>query len=158
MKIARPASVQSPTPEASSTSRRRLRITALALIASLACCGTTSCTKTQIGLSIGGIAAGLVLITVGTTIAIKDHNDHTVRGCIYSDAEGFKLRTSDAKIYTLEGDPATLKAGDRVKLHGSKAKKAKANDIGQSVFVVESLSKDYGPCPANLAMSAAPAH
>ncbi len=158
MKIARPASVESPTPETPSTSRRCLRITTLAVIASLACSGTTSCTRTQIGLSIGGIAAGLVLITVGTTVAIKDHNDHTVRGCIYSDAEGFKLRTSDAKIYTLEGGPGTLKAGDRVKLHGSKAKKAKANEAGQSVFVVESLSKDYGPCPANLAMAESPAH
>jgi hypothetical protein len=158
MMIARPASVQSATSETPLASRHRLRITALAVIASLACSGTTSCTKTQIGLSIGGIAAGLVLITVGTTIAIKDHNDHTVRGCIYSDAEGFKLRTSDAKIYTLEGDPGTLRAGDRVRLHGSKAKRAKANESGQSVFVVESLSKDYGPCPANLAMSASPAH
>lgn len=125
------------------------------MVASLACSGTTSCTTQQVVLSSAGIAAGLVLITVGTTVAIKDHNEHTVRGCVFSDAEGFKLRTSDAKIYTLEGDP-TLKVGDRVKLHGSKAKKAKANATGHLVFVVESVSKDYGPCPSDLAMSASP--
>jgi hypothetical protein len=157
MKVVRPASVQSQTPETSAPTGRRLRITALALVASLACSGTTSCTKTQAGLAIGGVAAGLVLTTVGITIAIKDQHDHTVRGCVYSDAGGFKLRTNDSKIYTLEGEPAALKVGDRVKFHGTKAKKTKADGTGHQVFVVEQLSKDYGPCPANFAMYETPA-
>jgi hypothetical protein len=156
MKIARPASVQAATPEPSSPAGRRLRITALVLAASLACSGTTSCSRGEVIASTVGIAAGLVLVTVGVTVAIKDQHDHTVRGCVYSDAAGVKLRTADAKIYALEGDPATLKVGDRVKLHGSKAKKTKGDNTGHLVFVVESVSKNYGPCPANLAMSTPP--
>lgn len=158
MKIVRTASHKSTSAGTPTPAGRRLRIITLALVASLACSGTTSCTTQQIAFSTAGIAAGLVLTTVGITVAIKDHNDHTVRGCIYSDASGFKLRTSDSKIYTLEGDPATLRVGDRVKFHGTKAKKAKGDGTGHQIFVVEKLSKDYGPCPADLAMSTSPAH
>lgn len=79
-----------------------------------------------------------------------------MQGCIFSDADGLKLRTGDAKVYTLEGDVAKIKVGDRVKFHGSKVKKTKGGSTGDQVFVVEKLSKDYGPCDVNVATSAAP--
>ncbi len=47
----------------------------------------------------------------------------------------------------LEGDAASVKVGDRVKLHGSKVKKTKGT-VGDQVFKVEKLNRDYGPCPA----------
>ena len=80
---------------------------------------------------------------------------HTLKGCLFSGPSGLKLRTSDSTIYTLEGHSGTIKVGDRVKLHGSKLKKAKGSTDDQ-VFVVEKLSKDYGSCPADVAAPATP--
>ena len=132
-----------------------MRITAFALLAALVCSGAASCTRTQVGLSIAGAAAIVAGTTVGVTLAIQNHK-HTIQGCIFSDADGLKLRTSDAKIYTLEGEAANIKVGDRVKFHGAKVKKTKGSSTGDQVFVVEKLKKDYGPCPVNVATTTAP--
>jgi hypothetical protein len=140
--------------EISSPAGRRLRMTALIVLASLACSGTTSCSPGEVVVSTTAIAAVLVG-TTADTIAVESQR-HTIKGCVFSDAEGLKLRTSDSKIYSLEGDVAALKVGDRVKFHGSKVKKAKGNDTGREVFVVEKLGKDYGQCPVALASSTTP--
>jgi hypothetical protein len=154
MTIAQPPSDPSATLEASSRASRRQRITALAVFAALVCSGATSCTKTQVGLSAAAIAAVVVGTTVGVTFAVQNSH-HTLQGCVFSDANGLKLRTSDAKVYTLEGETATIKVGDRFKFHGSKLKKTK-DSTGNQVFVVEKLTKDYGPCPVNLTTPATP--
>ncbi len=60
---------------------------------------------------------------------------------------GLSFQTSDSKRFMLEGDSASVKVGDRVKLHGSRVKKAKGA-AGDQVFTVEKLNRDYGPCPA----------
>jgi hypothetical protein len=117
------------------------------------CSAATSCTRTQIVLSTTAIAAVVVGTTVGVTYAVKHHN-HSLQGCSFSGADGLKLRTSDARVYTLKGDSAGVKAGDTVKLHGSKAKRVKG-DSGDQVFLVQKVNKDYGPCPANAAASPA---
>ena len=142
-------------PEASSRASRRQRIIAVAVFVALVCSGATSCSRTQVALSSVAIAAVVVGTTVGVTYAVK-HSHHTLQGCVFSDANGLKLRTSDAKVYTLKGDAASIKVGDNVKFHGSKVKKAKGNATGDQVFVVQKLSKDYGPCPANVATSPTP--
>lgn len=99
----------------------------------------------------------MVAVVVGTTVGVTyavENQRHTLRGCVLSSPGGLELRTSDSKIvYALEGHDATIKVGDRVKLHGSKLKKAKDSTTDQ-VFVVEKLNKDYGPCPVNVAASA----
>jgi hypothetical protein len=133
----------------------RQRIKALAVFATLVCTGATSCTKTQIGLSVSAMAAVVVGTTVGVTLVVQNHR-HTLQGCVFSGPSGLELRTSDAKVYALEGYAATIKVGDRVKLHGSKLKKAK-DSTGDQVFAVEKLSKDYGSCPAAVAAPATPA-
>jgi hypothetical protein len=156
MKIAQPPPDSPATPEASSRVSHRQCITAFALFAALACSGATSCTKTQVGLSVAAIAAVVVGTTVGITFAVQNSH-HTLQGCVFSDANGLKLRTDDAKVYTLEGETATIKVGDRFKFHGSKLKKTK-DSTGDHVFVVERLKKDYGPCPATAATAATPAH
>lgn len=137
------------SPEASTRPGRRQRIAAAAVFVALVSSGITSCTKTQIALSSAAIAAVIVGTTVGVTLAVQKHN-HTLQGCVFSDAGGLKLRTSDARVYRLKGDDADIKVGDRVKFHGLKAKKAKGAD---QVFVVQKVSKDFGPCPANFATS-----
>jgi hypothetical protein len=106
-------------------------------------------------LSSAGIAAVVVGTTVGITLAVQ-HSHHTVQGCIFSDADGLKLRTSDAKIYSVKGETADIKVGDKLKLHGSKEKKIKGAPAVDQVFLVEKLNKDYGPCAANPAASTKP--
>jgi hypothetical protein len=156
MKIAQPPSDPSATPEPSSRASRRQRITAFAAFVALACSGATSCTKTQESLSVAAIAAVLVGTTVGITFAVQNSH-HTLQGCVFSDANGLKLRTGDAQVYTLEGETATIKVGDRFKFHGSKLKKTK-DSTGDHVFVVERLKRDYGPCPVNAATAVTPTH
>jgi hypothetical protein len=121
----------------------------------LVCSGATSCSTTQIALSVTAIAAVGAGTAVGITLAVQNSN-HTLQGCLFSGPSGLELRTSDSKIFALEGDAATIKVGDRVKLHGSKLKKTK-DSAGDQVFVVEKLKKDYGPCRADALAPAAQA-
>lgn len=153
MRIPQLASDPTATPGASSRASRLQRISALAAFAALVCSGATSCSTTQIALSVTAIAAVGAGAAVGITLAVEN-SDHTLQGCLISGPSGLELRTSDAKIFALEGDAATIKVGDRVKLHGSKLKKTKGS-AGDQVFVVEKLKKDYGPCRADaLALAA----
>ena len=121
----------------------------------LVCTGATSCTKTQVALSVSAMAAVVVGATVGVTYAVQNSH-HTLRGCVFSGPAGLELRTGDAKVYALQGYTTNVKVGDRFKLHGSKLKKTK-NSTGDPVFAVEKVKKDYGPCPADTAALAAPA-
>ena len=152
---AQAASYLSPAPEGSSRTGRRKRIAAVTALVALVCSGATSCTNTQIALSGAGIAAVLVGTAVGVTYAVKHHN-HTLQGCLYTDAGGTKLRTSDAKVYILKGDAASIKVGEKVQFHGSREKKAKGDSTADQVFLVEKLNKDYGPCSANGTTSPTP--
>ncbi len=147
MSVARLVPAPSATPRASSRACRRQRIAA-AVVVALVCSGATSCTRTEIALSATAIGVAAVGTTVGVTYAVKHHN-HTLQGCVLSDASGLKLRTSEVKVYTLKGETASLKPGDRVNLHGSKVKKADGNSTADQVFEVQKLNKIYGPCSAN---------
>lgn len=147
MKIPQLASDPTAPLGASSRASRLQRISVFAASALLVCCGATSCSKTQIGLSVAAIAAIGAGTAVGITLAVQNSH-HTLQGCLVSGPGGLELRTSDSKIFALEGDVAIIKVGDRVKLHGSKLKKTK-DSAGDQVFVVEKLNKDYGRCPAN---------
>ncbi len=113
----------------------------------LVCSGATSCTKTQIGLSVTAIAAVLVGTTVGVTLAVQ-HRHHTMQGCIVPNGNELDLRISEGKVYTLEGNLADVKEGDRLRLHGSRAKKVRGDSNADHVFIVEKINKNYGPCLA----------
>ncbi|HEY1578565.1 MAG TPA: hypothetical protein VGF82_15975 [Terracidiphilus sp.] len=128
-------------------------MTAVAILAGLVCTGTTSCTRTQVALSAAAMATIVVGTTVGVTYAVKHHN-HTLEGCVFSDPAGTKLRTSEARIYTLKDtDVSGVKVGEKVKVHGSKVKRAKGDSSGEQVFAVQKLTKDYGPCSVSAAPS-----
>jgi len=152
--IAQAPSDSSATLETSSRASRRQRIIAIAVLAALVCSGATSCSRTQVALSVTAAAAIVVATTVGVTYAVQSHN-HTLQGCVFSGPGGLELRTSDSKTYALQGYAATIKVGERVKLHGSKLKKSK-DSTGDQVFAVERLSKDYGQCSAGVAAPATP--
>ncbi len=152
---AQPFFSPSVTGDASFRTVGRHRATTIAASFVIVCFGATSCTKTQVALSSAGIAAVVVGTTVGVTLAIQ-HSHHTLQGCMYSDADGLKLRTKDAKVYSVKGEIADLKVGDKLKLHGSKEKKIKGSPAANQVFLVEKLNKDYGPCAENAAAPASP--
>lgn len=80
------------------------------------------------------------------------HGHHSLTGCVFSGPNGMKLKAGDSKVYAIEGDSAGIKAGHKVKVHGSRVKKAK-DAGGDQIFRVEKVSKDYGECHVDVAQA-----
>ncbi len=147
----------SATAKTPSITNYRLGIATFAALAVLLCSGSTApagCSPGSIG-SIGpsngevvGAAVGIgAVIAVAIIVPVEiSHSHHTLTGCVFNGPTGLELRTSDSKTYALEGDAASIRVGDRVKLHGSKARKTK-DTTGDQVFRVQKLNRDYGSCP-----------
>lgn len=95
------------------------------------------------------MAAAVVGTTVAVTYTVQNHH-HTLVGCVFTGPGGMQLRRGDATVFSLEGETAAVKAGERVKLHGSKVKQTK-DSTGKQVFLVEKVKRDYGPCAASAA-------
>lgn len=140
--------------------RCRSGIAAFAALAVFLCCGATSPTGCQnsnpgtIGPSAGevigaavGVGAGIAVVTV---LAVE-HSRHTLTGCALAGPNGILLKTGST-LYAIQGDANGVKAGEKVKVHGSRARKT-TDPSGNRVFVVEEVRKDYGPCQANIAQS-----
>jgi 4-hydroxy-3-methylbut-2-en-1-yl diphosphate synthase IspG/GcpE len=118
----------------------------------LLCSGATSptnCSVGNIGPSSGeiigaavGVGVGLAVIVV---VVVHVSTNHAVMGCVVTGPGGPELQTSD-KRYSLDGDVAGIKVGDRVKISGKHIKKTK-DQTGDQVYQVKQLKKDYGPCP-----------
>ena len=96
-----------------------------------------------------GIGVGAAVVIVAA-VAVS-HSHHTLTGCLFEGPNGLKLKTSDS-TYSIESAAENIKAGKKVKLHGSKVKKAKGAG-GDQVFKVEKVSKDYGACHVEVAAS-----
>jgi hypothetical protein len=109
-----------------------------------------SCTSTpppsHTGAEVGAIA-GLAGVVIATVVLVEVHNSHhTVKGCVTAGPNGLEVRNeSNMQTYALVGVTANTTVGDRVKLHGSKEKRAK-DGAGDATFVVEKMNRDYGPC------------
>ena len=87
-----------------------------------------------------GIAAVGAGIGIGIYFVVK-HN-HSVTGCARSTPDGMTLTTeSDKHTYSLIGDVAGIKPGNRVRVSG---KKAKEKSSGTAQFLVEKGSTDFG--------------
>ena len=96
----------------------------------------------QVAGAIAGIAGAGALIGILAYVAIR-HN-HSVTGCARSGPDGMTLTTEpDKQSYTLMGDVARIKAGDRVRVSG---KKGKDKSSATPKFLVEKVSRDFGPC------------
>ncbi|MGH9588249.1 MAG: hypothetical protein ACRD3F_14965 [Acidobacteriaceae bacterium] len=102
---------------------------------------------TEVYGAMAGAAAGIGAITI---FAIHEHHTHTLKGCVESSAGGLRVTNEgDKRSYVLNGETGGLKAGERVRLSGHKAK----GNATQRQFVVKKVSKDYGACrvsPATL--------
>jgi hypothetical protein len=88
-------------------------------------------------------AAVAVVITV--VIMHESRKDRTITGCVKSPENGTTNITDekDGQVYTLSGDTAGIKPGDRMKLKG---KKAKPKGERSRVWVATSVTKDFGVC------------
>lgn len=113
----------------------------------------TGCTPVPGNIGPSNAELAGAVIGIGAVIAVAiivpveiSHSHHNLTGCVVTAANGLELRTSDAKTYSLEGDAAGIKVGDKVKIHGSKIKKTK-DSTGPGVFKVDQIKRNYGPCP-----------
>jgi len=141
---------------------RRVGIVCFAALGSLLLCGSTApvaCNE-HIGPSTGevvGAGVGIVAaIVVGTVVLVDVHKSHhTIKGCVTSGPGGLEVRSDkDGKIYALTGVTANVKPGDVIQVHGSKEKNQRDAD-GNQDFMVEKMSRDYGPCKVQPAPTAA---
>src|ERR1700676_2097491 len=93
-----------------------------------------------ISIAIGAIGAG---IGIGIYYAI--HHNHSLTGCAVSGVNGLELESNDQQRYSLVGAVYAINPGERIRVSGNRVKKT-GGPTPQ--FLVEQLSKDYGPCPA----------
>jgi hypothetical protein len=101
----------------------------------------TDATWIVVGIAVTGAA-------IGIGIYYAFHHSHSIKGCADPGADGLVLKTdSDQQSYRLIGLTAGLKPGDRVKVTGKKKKNPKG-ETGPQRFLVEKVSRDYGPCQA----------
>lgn len=92
--------------------------------------------------AIVGIAAGVAVIAI---VAIHYSKKRSITGCVNSGANGMTLADEkDKQSYVLSGDTANIKAGDRVKLQGKKAKSKSSDQM--LVWETKKTTKDFGVC------------
>lgn len=92
---------------------------------------------------IGAVAVGAA-IGVGIYFIVRKNS--SITGCAASGSSSLSLQNEgDQQTYTLTGDIANIKAGDRIKVSG---KKKKRDASGKRDFFMEKLVKDYGACKA----------
>jgi hypothetical protein len=117
------------------------------------CCGSgmTNCKSSgslgPSGAEVAGVIVGVgAVIGVGVALEVS-HSHHILKGCTSTGLNGLELQTG-TKNYLLSGDTASIKAGDVIRVHGSRVKQPK-HSTGDQTFSVEKLNKDYGPCKAS---------
>jgi hypothetical protein len=75
----------------------------------------------------------------------ESRKNRTITGCVKSWENGMTTITDeqDGQVYTLSGDTAGIKRGDRMKLNG---KKAKPKGDQSPEWVATSVAQDFGVC------------
>jgi hypothetical protein len=138
--------------------RRSGLISMLALTSYLFCgfSQPNSCNNKGSGIApVVAIASVAIAAAVIIPVVIV-HNHHNLKGCVTTGGSGLEVVQDDAKAFTLVSPPADLKVGDSVHLHGAKIKAKKGSKDGPT-FVVDKVTRDYGPCkvPATAAAASA---
>jgi hypothetical protein len=100
-------------------------------------------TDAKTTLVVAALIAAAAAIGVGVYLAVRQ--GHTVKGCVAAGGGGLELQTESGQSFVLLGARAGIKAGDRIKVTGSRKKRVSGVSEKQS-FVVEKLDKDYGVC------------
>ena len=94
---------------------------------------------------IAGIVVVSVAIAVGVTLLIlhEKHKTSPITGCVASEAGRLSLiDDKDKRVYTLSGDPAGIKPGDRMTLEGKRRQERGKTPIFES----HSVTRDFGAC------------
>jgi hypothetical protein len=99
-----------------------------------------------VAIGIGAVGAG-----IGLGVYYGIHHGRSLTGCATSTSVGLELQTDDHQTYALNGEVAAIKSGNRVRVGGKKSKKDSA---AARSFLVEKVSKDFGPCKSSRAVSA----
>jgi hypothetical protein len=106
-----------------------------------------------IGPSTGQVVGAIVGIAgVGTAIGIgvyyAAHHGHSLTGCADSaNGEEQLHNVADHQTYMLIGETTSIKPGNRFRVSGKKNKSSASRS-----FLVEKVSKDYGPCETSSAV------
>ncbi len=94
---------------------------------------------------IGIVAVSVALVVITVVIVHESRKKRTVTGCVISGANGMSVTDEkDKRIYTLSGNSADIKPGDRVTLQGKKAKPNGAN--APLAWDINKETKDFGAC------------
>lgn len=99
-----------------------------------------------------GQAVGIVVIFAAVVAAVTVAIYYTIRrppsitGCAIAAATSLTLQNeADQQTFNLTGDIAAIKPGNRIRVKGKKKNK---DASGNRTFLVDKLSKDFGPCKA----------
>lgn len=95
---------------------------------------------------IAATTAAVAIVAFVTVAGVHHrHKKIVITGCVVSGQNGLTLTDEeDRKTYTLSGNTTDIKAGDRMRLQG---KKAKPGDSGKAlVWETKQVINDYGVC------------
>ncbi len=98
----------------------------------------------------GAIVAAIVgvvaaVVVVAFLVIHESSEKRTVTGCVNPGKNGMSVTDEkDKQLYTLSGNTADIKPGDRMTLQG---KKIKPKHAGKTlVWETKTISKDFGAC------------
>ena len=88
-----------------------------------------------------GVVAGVAVIAI---VAIHYSKKQTITGCVKPAQNGFIVNDEkDKLVYTLSGDTAGVKQGERMTLEGKKIKPNAGDPLG---WKITKIRTDYGVC------------
>jgi hypothetical protein len=94
---------------------------------------------------IGIVAVSVAVVVIAVVVVRESRKKRTVTGCVTSGANGMSVTDEkDKRIYSLSGNTADIKLGDRVTLQGKKAKPKDAN--APLTWEVNKETRDFGVC------------
>jgi hypothetical protein len=99
--------------------------------------------KSKTTLIIAALVATVAVIGVGVYFVVRQA--HSVKGCVAHGTTGLQLQREGGQSFVLLGATSGIRAGERVKVTGSRRKKVSGVSDSPS-FVVDKLNKDYGAC------------
>lgn len=95
---------------------------------------------------VAATTAAAAIATVAVVASVQHRRKKIViTGCVIAAEKGMRVTDeADKKTYVLSGDTSGIKAGDRMKLEGNRAK-AKNGDKSR-VWETKRVIKDFGVC------------
>lgn len=96
---------------------------------------------TVLALAIVGVAAVVVVVVV---VVHSASQKRTITGCVNTAQNGMIVTDEkDKRVYTLSGDTASVKPGERMTLHLKKFKSKGGNTV---TWETQKITKDLGVC------------